>query len=128
LDFDLADKDIAIFPGQNKNYSLEIDQADKEFKYKPGVIFCNLLLADEINRTSAKTQSALLEAMEEKRVTVDGTTYEDAFSFIFITYPCSSVLKFAKGTNTLLPTSINHLNYQEFCNQIFYLIFLLCYL
>jgi len=51
------------------------DQADKEFKYKPGVIFCNLLLADEINRTSAKTQSALLEAMEEKRVTVDGTTY-----------------------------------------------------
>ncbi len=44
-------------------------------EYKPGAIVCNLLLADEINRTSAKTQSALLEAMEERRVTVDGTTY-----------------------------------------------------
>lgn len=53
-----------------------IDQAENEFKYKPGVIFCNLLLADEINRTSAKTQSALLEAMEEKKVTVDGVSYK----------------------------------------------------
>ena len=44
-------------------------------EYKPGAIVCNLLLADEINRTSAKTQSALLEAMEERRVTVDGITY-----------------------------------------------------
>ena len=44
-------------------------------EYKPGAIVCNLLLADEINRTSAKTQSALLEAMEERRVTVDGQTY-----------------------------------------------------
>ena len=52
------------------------DQAENEFKYKPGVIFCNLLLADEINRTSAKTQSALLEAMEEKKVTVDGVSYK----------------------------------------------------
>ena len=52
------------------------DQSDNEFKYKPGVIFCNLLLADEINRTSAKTQSALLEAMEEKKVTVDGVSYK----------------------------------------------------
>ena len=44
-------------------------------EYKPGAVVCNLLLADEINRTSAKTQSALLEAMEERRVTVDGVTY-----------------------------------------------------
>lgn len=42
--------------------------------YKPGAIMTNILLADEINRTSAKTQSALLEAMEERRVTVDGVT------------------------------------------------------
>lgn len=42
--------------------------------YKPGAVMTNLLLADEINRTSAKTQSALLEAMEERRVTVDGVT------------------------------------------------------
>ncbi len=46
-----------------------------EFQYKPGAIMTNILLADEINRTSSKTQSALLEAMEEGRVTVDGVTH-----------------------------------------------------
>lgn len=45
-----------------------------EFVYFPGVVMCNLLLADEINRTSPKTQSALLEVMEEGSVTVDGVT------------------------------------------------------
>ncbi len=45
------------------------------FEYQPGAVFCNLLLADEINRTSAKTQSALLEAMEEGQVTVDGYSH-----------------------------------------------------
>lgn len=45
------------------------------FEYLPGAIMNNILLADEINRTSAKTQAALLEAMEERSVTVDGTTY-----------------------------------------------------
>ncbi|MBE5956488.1 MAG: MoxR family ATPase [Lachnospiraceae bacterium] len=45
------------------------------FVFKPGAVMTNLLLADEINRTSSKTQSALLEAMEELRVTVDGQTY-----------------------------------------------------
>ncbi len=43
-------------------------------EYRPGAVMCHLFLADEINRTSAKTQSALLEAMEEGQVTVDGTT------------------------------------------------------
>lgn len=46
-----------------------------DFQFKPGAVMTNLLLADEINRTSSKTQSALLEAMEEMRVTVDGKTY-----------------------------------------------------
>ncbi|MDD6279574.1 MAG: MoxR family ATPase [Oscillospiraceae bacterium] len=46
------------------------------FEFRPGVAFCNLFLADEINRTSSKTQSALLELMEEKRITVDGVTYK----------------------------------------------------
>ena len=46
-----------------------------KFAYKPGAIMTNILLADEINRTSSKTQSALLEAMEESNVTVDGKTY-----------------------------------------------------
>ena len=51
------------------------DKKADEFVYKPGAIMTNLLLADEINRTSSKTQSALLEAMEEYHVTVDGQTY-----------------------------------------------------
>ena len=50
------------------------DKKEDEFVYKPGAIMTNLLLADEINRTSSKTQSALLEAMEEHKVTVDGST------------------------------------------------------
>ena len=46
-----------------------------EFEFRPGSVFTNLLLGDEINRASPKTQSALLECMEERQVTVDGTTY-----------------------------------------------------
>ena len=46
----------------------------EEFEFKPGPIFTNFLLADEINRTTPKTQSALLEAMNEQQVTVDGRT------------------------------------------------------
>ena len=55
-----------------------------KFVYKPGVVMTNILLADEINRTSSKTQSALLEAMEERRVTVDGVTYNLPSPFIVI--------------------------------------------
>lgn len=51
------------------------DQKKGEFVFRPGPIFANVVLADEINRASPKTQSALLEAMEEGRVTVDGQTY-----------------------------------------------------
>src|SRR3954468_24191521 len=46
-----------------------------EFEFRPGVVFANLVLGDEINRASPKTQSALLEAMEERQVTVDGHTH-----------------------------------------------------
>jgi len=52
------------------------DQAKKEFVFKAGPVFNNVVLADEINRATPKTQSALLEAMAERQVTVDGTTYE----------------------------------------------------
>ncbi|MBQ8236674.1 MAG: MoxR family ATPase [Oscillospiraceae bacterium] len=51
------------------------DKESSGFVFKPGAVMTNLLLADEINRTSSKTQSALLEAMEELHVTVDGQTY-----------------------------------------------------
>ncbi|MBQ6824810.1 MAG: MoxR family ATPase [Clostridia bacterium] len=52
------------------------DPKTGEFTYKPGVCMTNILIADEINRTSPKTQSALLEVMEERQVTVDGVTYK----------------------------------------------------
>ncbi len=55
-----------------------------ELSYKPGAVMTNLLLADEINRTSSKTQSALLEAMEERRVTVDGISHELPKPFIVL--------------------------------------------
>jgi len=48
----------------------------REFEFKPGAVFANIVIGDEINRASPKTQSALLEAMEEHQVTVDGTTYQ----------------------------------------------------
>jgi MoxR-like ATPase len=51
------------------------DQEEHAFDFKPGAVFANLVLGDEINRASPKTQSALLEAMEERQVSVDGTTY-----------------------------------------------------
>ena len=61
-------------PSDILGYSV-YDKEAGDFRFKPGAVMTNLLLADEINRTSSKTQSALLEAMEEMRVTVDGKTY-----------------------------------------------------
>ncbi len=52
------------------------NQKTLEFEFKPGPIFTNILLADEINRTPPRTQSALLEAMQERQVTIGGVTYE----------------------------------------------------
>ena len=54
------------------------------FEFRPGPVFANIVLADEINRASPKTQSALLEAMAERQVTVDGNTYELAAPFLVI--------------------------------------------
>jgi MoxR-like ATPase len=55
-----------------------------EFYFRPGPVFANVVLADEINRASPKTQSALLEVMEERRVTFDGNTYELDCPFIVV--------------------------------------------
>jgi MoxR-like ATPase len=54
------------------------------YQYKPGAVMCNLFLADEINRTSSKTQSALLEVMEEGKVTVDAVTREVPKPFVVV--------------------------------------------
>nr|PZN40359.1 MAG: ATPase [Actinomycetota bacterium] len=51
------------------------NQQTREFEFKPGPVFANIVVGDEINRASPKTQSALLECMEERQVTVDGSTY-----------------------------------------------------
>src|SRR4051794_21196400 len=59
-------------------------QETRDFEFKPGAIFANVVVGDEINRASPKTQSALLECMEERQVTVDGTTYMLESPFIVI--------------------------------------------
>jgi MoxR-like ATPase len=64
-----------MLPGDITGSSI-LDQKKGEFDFRPGPIFCNVLLSDEINRATPKTQSALLEAMGEGRVTADGTTYD----------------------------------------------------
>jgi MoxR-like ATPase len=60
------------------------NQEIREFEFKPGPIFANLVLGDEINRASPKTQSALLECMEERQITVDGATYRLELPFMVI--------------------------------------------
>ena len=63
-----------VLPSDITGFSL-YDKRTETMKYQPGSIFHNLFLADELNRASSRTQSALLEAMEESKVTVDGNTY-----------------------------------------------------
>ena len=60
------------------------NQERGDFEFKPGAIFANIVLADEINRASPKTQSALLESMEERQVTMDGVTYHLGMPFMVI--------------------------------------------
>ena len=60
------------------------NQRSGEFEFRPGPVFANVLLVDEINRASPKTQSALLEAMQETQVTIDGATYELELPFFVV--------------------------------------------
>ena len=89
-----------VMPADVVGYTL-YDKASNTRVYQPGVALCNLLLVDEINRASSKTQSALLEAMEEQAVTVDGVTYgiESPYTVIATQNPAGSA-----GTQ-LLPES-----------------------
>lgn len=72
-----------VLPADLTGFTIYQKKTD-EFTYQPGAVMCNLLLADEINRTSPKTQSALLEVMEEHQVTVDGVTRRTGDPFIVI--------------------------------------------
>ena len=91
------------------------------FDYKPGAVMTNLLLADEINRTSSKTQSALLEAMEEYHVTVDGQTHKlpDPFVVIATQNPVGSA-----GTQLLPQAQLDRfmvrleMGYPDFASQV----------
>ncbi|GAA2234586.1 MoxR family ATPase [Streptomyces amakusaensis] len=60
------------------------DQQRREFEFKPGAIFAQIVIGDEINRASPKTQSALLESMEERQVTMDGATHELPSPFMVV--------------------------------------------
>ena len=72
-----------VLPSDILGFSM-YNSSTKEFEYREGAVFCNLFLADEINRTSPKTQSALLEVMEEGTATVDGVTRKLPDPFVVI--------------------------------------------
>ena len=72
-----------ILPSDITGFSV-LDQATGKMSYRPGAVLCNLFLADELNRATSRTQSALLEAMEEGQVTVDGISHKIPQPFIVI--------------------------------------------
>jgi len=81
-----------VLPSDVTGFSV-LDKETHEFRYKEGAAMTNLFLADEINRTSSKTQSALLEVMEEGKVTVDGVTHKvpDPYVVIATQNPMGSI-------------------------------------
>ncbi len=72
-----------VLPSDVTGYSI-LDPQTGDLQYKPGAVLCNLFLADELNRATSRTQSALLEAMEEGQVTVDGISHTIPQPFIVI--------------------------------------------
>ena len=65
-----------LLPSDITGVSASTTSSGRDFEFKPGAIFAQIVIGDEINRASPKTQSALLESMEERQVTIDGQTYE----------------------------------------------------
>ena len=92
-----------VLPSDVTGYSV-LDQATGGMVYKPGAVLCNLFLADELNRATSRTQSALLEAMEEGQVTVDGTSHKlpECFTVIATQNPVG-----AAGTQMLPDSQID---------------------
>ena len=72
-----------VLPSDVTGYSV-LNQTDGKMTYQPGAVLCNLFLADELNRATSRTQSALLEAMEEGQVTVDGVSHPIPKPFVVI--------------------------------------------
>ena len=100
-------------------YIIEEMSGKRQFKFQPGPIFANVVLADEINRATPKTQSALLEAMQEKQVTAGTNTFKLDLPFFVLatqnpieqegTYP----LPEAQADRFLLKISVNYPSYEE---------------
>jgi len=83
LEFNRVQFTPDVVPSDITGFSMYNKETGK-FEYRPGAAMCNFLLADEINRTSSKTQSALLEVMQEGKITVDGETREVPSPFVVI--------------------------------------------
>ena len=100
-------------------YIIEESGGKRQFKFQPGPVFANVVLADEINRATPKTQSALLEAMQEKQVTVGTNTFKLDLPFFVLatqnpieqegTYP----LPEAQADRFLLKISVNYPTYEQ---------------
>ncbi|MCH8003935.1 MAG: MoxR family ATPase [Nanoarchaeota archaeon] len=100
-------------------YIIEETAGKRNFKFQPGPIFANIVLADEVNRATPKTQSALLEAMQEKQVTVGTTTYKLDLPFFILatmnpieqegTYP----LPEAQADRFLLKIKVGYPSFEE---------------
>jgi MoxR-like ATPase len=107
-----------VMPSDVTGFNL-YNPSNGKFEFQPGVIMTQLLLADEINRTSPKTQSALLEAMQENQVTVDGTTYviPQPFMVLATQNPIEHVgtytLPEAQLDRFMLKVSLGYPNYEE---------------
>lgn len=109
-----------VLPSDVTGFSV-YNKIKNAFEFRPGVAFCNLFLADEINRTSSKTQSALLELMEEKSITVDGNTYKlpEPYTVIATQNPIGSA-----GTHNLPDSQLDRfmlklsMGYPEFDDEI----------
>lgn len=109
-----------VLPSDITGFSV-FNKAKNVFEFRPGVAFCNLFLADEINRTSSKTQSALLELMEEKNITVDGNTYKlpEPYTVIATQNPIGSA-----GTHNLPDSQLDRfmiklsMGYPEFEDEV----------
>ncbi len=109
-----------VMPSDVTGFSI-FNQKTREFEFRPGSVMSNIILADEINRASAKTQSSLLEAMEEKQVTVDSNTYklEEPFMVLATENPLESY-----GTYPLPEAQIDRfmmklsLGYAEFNEEV----------
>ena len=83
LDYSRVQFTPDVLPSDVTGYSI-LDQASGAMVYQPGAVLCNLFLADELNRATSRTQSALLEAMEEGQVTVDGVSHPLPQPFVVI--------------------------------------------